>query len=153
MTPSTSAIGTIVFRRRLSPIRFGSISGFPEPTLVEEMLWKRGIVSYETIRRWVEIWTGYAKQLHRRRPSLEDIWHLDEAVFSIAGRKHWLWRAVDQDGYVLDELVKPTRYQGCQAGADQAAEETRPPTTQADHHRQTSVLTICIGSTPCMIVA
>src|SRR5918994_1571240 len=37
-------------------------------------------------------------------PRPTDIWHLDEVVVSIAGRKHWSWRAVDQDGYVLDEI-------------------------------------------------
>ena len=38
-----------------------------------------------------------------------DIWHLDEVVITIAGRKHWLWRAVDQNGYVLNEIVQPRR--------------------------------------------
>ncbi len=37
------------------------------------------------------------------------MWHLDEVVITIADRKHWLWRAVDQDGYVLDEIVQPRR--------------------------------------------
>ena len=45
----------------------------------------------------------------RKRPSRQDIWHLDEVVISIAGQKHWLWRAVDQDGYVLDEIVQSRR--------------------------------------------
>ena len=63
--------------------------------LVEEMLLERGIiVSYETIRRWGrKFGPAYAKQLRRKRPSCRDIWHLDEVVISIAGRKHWLWRA------------------------------------------------------------
>jgi putative transposase len=39
----------------------------------------------------------------------DDIWHLDEGVISLAGTKHWLWRAVDQDGYVLDEIVQTRR--------------------------------------------
>lgn len=79
--------------------------------LVEEMLLERGIVvSYETIRRWGrKFGPAYAKQLRRRRPSRQDIWHLDEVVISIAGRKHWLWRAVDQDGNVLDEIVQSGR--------------------------------------------
>lgn len=79
--------------------------------LVEEMLLERGIaVSYETIRRWGrKFGPVYAKQLRRRRPSYRDVWHLDEVVISIAGRKHWLWRAVDQDGYVLDEIVQSRR--------------------------------------------
>ncbi|NKJ40334.1 IS6 family transposase [Rhizobium sp. SG570] len=79
--------------------------------LVEEMLLARGIVvSYETIRRWGrKFGPAYVKQLRRRRPSRQDVWHLDEVVISIAGKKHWLWRAVDQDGYVLDEIVQSRR--------------------------------------------
>ncbi|CUX65020.1 IS6 family transposase [Agrobacterium salinitolerans] len=79
--------------------------------LAEELLLERGIVvSYETIRRWgLKFGPAYAKQLRRRRSSLQDVWHLDEVVISIAGRKHRLWRAVDQDGYVLDEIVQSRR--------------------------------------------
>lgn len=47
--------------------------------------------------------------MRRKQPSRSDIWHLDEVVISIAGRKHWLWRAVDQDGCVLDEIVQNRR--------------------------------------------
>jgi putative transposase len=79
--------------------------------LVEEMLLERGIVvSYETIRRWgVKFGPAYACRLRRKRPSRNDIWHLDEIVVSIADRKHFLWRAVDHDGYVLDEIVQNRR--------------------------------------------
>jgi putative transposase len=79
--------------------------------LVEEMLLERGmVVSYETIRRWAKKFgADYARRLRRKQPSRNDIWHLDEVVISIAGRKHWLWRAVDQDGYVLDEIVQNRR--------------------------------------------
>ncbi|MBY3411426.1 IS6 family transposase [Rhizobium laguerreae] len=79
--------------------------------LVEEMLLERGIVvSYETIRRWGrKFGAAYVKQLRRKKPSRKDIWHLDEVVISIGGQKHWLWRAVDQDGYVLDEIVQTRR--------------------------------------------
>ncbi|MDR6759371.1 putative transposase [Mycoplana sp. BE70] len=79
--------------------------------LVEEMLLERGIVvSYETIRRWGrKFGAAYAKRLRRKKPSRKDIWHVDEVVISIGGRKHWLWRAVDQDGYVLDEIVQARR--------------------------------------------
>ncbi len=79
--------------------------------LVEEMLLERGIVvSYETIRRWGrKIGAAYAKRLRRKKPSRKDICHLDEVVISIGGRKHWLWRAVDQDGDVLDEIVQTRR--------------------------------------------
>jgi putative transposase len=79
--------------------------------LVEEMLLERGIVvSYETVRRWaMKFGPSYARRLRRKTPSPRDIWHLDEVVISIAGQQHWLWRAVDQDGYVLDEIVQTRR--------------------------------------------
>jgi putative transposase len=79
--------------------------------LVEEMLLERGIlVSYETVRRWaLKFGPAYARRLKRKTPSRRDIWHLDEVVVTIAGQKHWLWRAVDQDGYVLDEIVQDRR--------------------------------------------
>jgi putative transposase len=79
--------------------------------MVEEMLLERGIVvSYETIRRWGrKFGPDYARRLRRKQPSPNDVWHLDEVVISIAGKKHWLWRAVDQDGYVLDEIVQSRR--------------------------------------------
>jgi putative transposase len=79
--------------------------------LVEEMLLERGIiVSYETVRRWaLKFGLAYARRLKRKRPSRRDIWHLDEVVVTTSGQKHWLWRAVDQDGYVLDEIVQTRR--------------------------------------------
>jgi putative transposase len=79
--------------------------------LVEEMLLERGVVvSYETVRRWaLKFGPDYARRLKRKTPSRRDIWHLDEVVITIAGQKHWLWRAVDQDGYVLDEIVQTRR--------------------------------------------
>jgi putative transposase len=79
--------------------------------LVEEMLLERGIVvSYETIRRWgKKFGSDYARRLRRKLPSRNDIWHLDEVVISIDGKKYWLWRAVDQDGYILDEIVQLSR--------------------------------------------
>jgi putative transposase len=79
--------------------------------LIEEMLLERGIlVSYETVRRWaLKFGPDYARRLKRKRPSRYDIRHLDEVVITIAGKKHWLWRAVDQDGYVLDEVVQARR--------------------------------------------
>ena len=75
--------------------------------LVEEMLLERGIVvSYETVRRWaMKFGRDYARRLKRKRASRRDIWHLDEVVVTIGGRQHWLWRAVDQDGYILGELA------------------------------------------------
>jgi putative transposase len=79
--------------------------------LVEEMLLERGIVvSYETVRRWaLKFGPAYARRLRRKPPSRRDVWHLDEVVVTISGKKHWLWRAVDQDGYVLDEVLQTRR--------------------------------------------
>jgi putative transposase len=79
--------------------------------LVEEMLLQRGIVvSYETVRRWaLKFGPAYARHLRRKTPNRHDIWHLDEVVVTIAGQKHWLWRAVDQDGYILDKVVQTRR--------------------------------------------
>ncbi len=75
------------------------------------MLLERGIVvSYETVRCWAKKFgPEYACRLRRKPPSSSDVWHLDEVVVSIGGRKHWLWRAVDQDSYVLDEIVQRRR--------------------------------------------
>lgn len=78
---------------------------------VEEMLLERGIVvSYESIRRWgKKHGPDYARRLRRKAPSKDDVWHLDEVAVRINGRKCWLWRAVNQDGYVLDEIVQTRR--------------------------------------------
>jgi putative transposase len=79
--------------------------------MVEEMLAARGIlVSHETVRQWaLKFGQSVAKQIRRRLPAPGDKWHLDEVVISIAGQKHWLWRAVDQHGTVLDILVQSRR--------------------------------------------
>ena len=79
--------------------------------LVEELLAARGIVvSHETVRQWArKFGQAFANQIRRRLPRAGDKWHLDEAVITIAGQKHWLWRAVDQDGIVLDVLVQSRR--------------------------------------------
>lgn len=78
---------------------------------VEEMQLDRGIVvSYETIRRWCrKHGPDYARRVRRKAPTKDDVWHLDEVVVRINGQKYWLWRAVDQDGYVLDEIVQTRR--------------------------------------------
>ena len=52
---------------------------------------------------------GFANRIRRRLPCAGDKWHLDEVAIKIAGKKHWLWRAVDQDGIVLDVLVQSRR--------------------------------------------
>ncbi len=79
--------------------------------MVEELLAARGIiVSYETMRQWaLKFGQTIANQIRRRLPAAGDKWHLDEVVVAIAGVKHWLWRAVDQNGMVLDILVQSRR--------------------------------------------
>jgi putative transposase len=78
---------------------------------VEDLLAERGItVSYETIRQWCEKFgPGYAARLKRRQGRLGDTWHLDEVFVTIRGRRQYLWRAVDQDGDLIDILVQPRR--------------------------------------------
>src|SRR6201987_911554 len=76
--------------------------------MVEELLAARGIiVSHETVRQGArKFGQPFANQIRRRLPRTGDKWHLDELVLKIAGVKHWLWRAVDQTGIVLDVLVQ-----------------------------------------------
>jgi len=78
---------------------------------VEELLAQRGLdVSYETIRRWVlKFGLAFARQLRRRRPRPSSRWHLDEMVVRISGKRMYLWRAVDDEGEVLDVLVQRRR--------------------------------------------
>src|SRR5918992_1344349 len=78
---------------------------------VEELLFVRGvIVSYEAIRKWCrKFGQQYANQLRRRRPRPGDKWYRDEVFLAIKGERHYLWRAVDQDGNVLDILVQRRR--------------------------------------------
>src|SRR3982074_3359264 len=72
---------------------------------------ERGVqVSYETIRRWcAKFGPAFAHQLRRRRARPGDKWHLDEVAIRSRGSRHWLWRAVDQNGVVLDILVQSRR--------------------------------------------
>ena len=79
--------------------------------MVEEMLLERGIdVSYETVRRWgMKFGPALARELRRRTPRPGDVWHLDEVRVVIRGQVHWLWRAVDQHGVVLDEILQRRR--------------------------------------------
>ena len=78
---------------------------------VEVLLAERGLdVSYETVRRWVlKFGLLFARELRRRRPRPTPRWHLDEMAVVIAGRQFWLWRAVDDEGEVLDLLVQRRR--------------------------------------------
>ena len=75
------------------------------------MLVRGVVVSYETIRRWcAKFGQAYANQLRRRRPRPGDKWHLDEVFIRINGTIHYLWRAVDQHGNVLDILIRSRRH-------------------------------------------
>jgi putative transposase len=78
---------------------------------VEEMMLERGVVvTYETIRQWCgRFGQTYANGLRRRRARPGDKWHLDEVFIKVHGKTHYLWRAVDQDGTVLDILVTSHR--------------------------------------------
>jgi transposase-like protein len=78
---------------------------------VEELLAERGFdISYETVRRWVlKFGPAIARRLRQRRPRPSDRWHLDEMVVRIAGERMYLWRAVDDEGEVLDMLVQRRR--------------------------------------------
>ena len=78
---------------------------------VEDLLAERGLdVSYETVRRWVlKFGPLFARELRRRRPRPTSRWHLDEMAVIIGGTQFWLWRAVDDEGEVLDLLVQRRR--------------------------------------------
>ena len=78
---------------------------------VEDLLAQRSIiVTYETIRQWCRTFgPDYVRTLRRRRGRLGDTWHLDELFVTLNGRQQYLWRAVDEDGDVLDILVQPGR--------------------------------------------
>ena len=78
---------------------------------VEDLLAQRDItVTYETIRQWCQRFGPvYARRLRRRRGRMGDTWHLDELFVTIQGRQQYLWRAVDEDGDVIDILVQSRR--------------------------------------------
>lgn len=78
---------------------------------VEDLLAERGvIVSRETIRLWVNRFGAhFAACIRRDRRKPNDKWHMDEVVITIRGKKHWLWRAIDANGDVLDTLVQTRR--------------------------------------------
>ena len=78
---------------------------------VEELMAVRGVsLTYEAVRYWCrKFGQAYANQLRRRRPRPGDKWHLDEVFLTIHGVRHYLWRAVDQDGNILDILVQGRR--------------------------------------------
>jgi len=78
---------------------------------VEELLSERGIdVSYEAIRCWTrKFGQMFARNLRLSRPAATTCWHLDEMVVKIGGQRMFLWRAVDDEGEVLDVLLQKRR--------------------------------------------
>ena len=107
---------------------------------VEDLLAERGIiVSYETIRRWVNHFgPRVAADLRKRRPKPHATWHLDEVYLKINGRMVYLWRAVDAEGEVLDVLIQSRRNKRAALRLDaQAFEEIRLCPRQASHRRST----------------
>ena len=78
---------------------------------VEDLLAERGLdISNETARRWfLKFGKCIARNLRSNRPTPSDYWHPDEMVIVIRGKRYWLWRAVDNEGEVLDFLVQPKR--------------------------------------------
>jgi len=78
---------------------------------VEEMLAERGIdVSYATVRCWAnKFGPAIAANIRRARPRADCVWHLDEMVVKIRGKRKFMWRAVDREGEVLNMLVQKRR--------------------------------------------
>ena len=78
---------------------------------VEDLLARRGVtVTYEAIRQWcLTFGLDYARRLRHRRGRMGDTWYLDEVFVKIQGRQQYLWRAVDEDGDVIDILVQSRR--------------------------------------------
>ncbi len=78
---------------------------------VEELMAERGVeLSYETIRRWVDKFgSTYAKRIKCRSEGPSPVWHLDEVYTKIGGKMVYLWRAVDDEGTVLDVVVQTRR--------------------------------------------
>ena len=78
---------------------------------VEDLLAERGIdVTYETVRCWSDKFgPAIASNIRRRRHRADCVWHLDEMVVRIGGKRMFMWRAVDKEGEVLDVLVQKRR--------------------------------------------
>ena len=110
---------------------------------VEEVLAERGVqVSYEAIRLWCRKFGAiFSAGLRHRRRRAADKWHLDEVQPKLRGKKHWLWRAVDRDGLVLDILVQARRDQ-------RAAERFRRRVVDGEHAAPRVVVTDKLASYP-----
>jgi putative transposase len=78
---------------------------------VQELLQERGIeVSHDTLREWnIKFSPLIAEELRHREPRRGSRWHMDEVCTTVGGVRHWLWRAVDEHGVVLDVLLQRCR--------------------------------------------
>ncbi len=78
---------------------------------IEDLLAVRGIVvSYESVRLWCnKFGPKYARRLKRRHQGFGDTFFIDEVFVKIDGKQHYLWRAVDQDGEVVDVYLQSRR--------------------------------------------
>ena len=111
---------------------------------VEDLLAERGIiVSYETIRPWCgKFGPDDARQLKRRQGRLGETWFLDEVFVTINGERQYLWRAVDQDGDLIDILVQPRRGRAGSA-------EILPPTVEQSATGTRAARDRLVGRLPC----
>ncbi len=102
----------------------------------EDLLAQRGItVTYETIRHWCQTFgPDYARRLRRRRGRIGYTWYLDELFVNIQGRRQYLWRAVDQDGDMMDiPPPVPAESMGGHAFLPQTVERSGPRAAAFDH--------------------
>ncbi len=109
---------------------------------VEEIMAVRGLtLTYETVRNWcLKFGQTYANGLRRRSPRPGDRWHMDEVFIRVNGRTHYLWRAVDQEGEVLDILVQSRRDRKAAKRFTRCALEGLAICPAGDHHRQAEEL-------------
>ena len=112
---------------------------------VEDLLAERGIdVSYETVRRWaLKFGQAYARRLRTTRPRPDAKWHLDEVFVSIAGKRMYLWCAVDGEGEVLDNSGSVAQKQEGSAQNDAQIVEKERLCPCYLRHRQTTILRCC----------
>jgi putative transposase len=109
---------------------------------VEDLLVERGIiVSYETIRQWCwKFGPDYARRLKKKQGRLGDTWYLDELFVRINGQQQYLWRAVDQDGDVIDILAAVSPRSACSRAVPSQIVARSRQATIPNHHRQTEEL-------------
>ena len=112
---------------------------------VEELLAERGIeVSREAVRMWaIKFGPQFARNLRRRQPRPTGRWHIDEMVVKIAGERRWLWRAVDDEGVVLDMLVQRRRNKKAALRLLSKLLEEDGRGARDDHHGQAGVVWCC----------